>query len=167
ALTSLRQPLADTAVAMSEFAPGAKALGAATPDLRGVLREGVGPLKKVPPVADQAKPTVDGLRKVLDDARPLAPQLARTFANARQPVEYMSPYAPEVALFFKYLRQSLQYGSKELGGNWLRVMPIFRPENLSGAIPVTDPTVHRNAYPAPGEAARDRADSIPGHRRGN
>lgn len=165
ALHTLRQPLDDTTAAMSGLRPGVRALGEATPDVRGVLREGLRPLGKVPAVADQAKPTVDGLTKVLDDARPLAPQLARTFANARQPVEYMSPYAPEVALFFKYLRKSLQYGSDSIGGNWLRVVPVFRPENLSGAIPVADPTVNRNAYPKPGEAANDRANPIPGQRR--
>ena len=165
ALSGLAGPLAETKHAMSGLRPGAEALGAATPNLRGVFREAQEPLGKVPAVAEQAEPTVDGLTSVLRDARPLAPQVAKAVSRARQPVEYMSPYAPEVALFFKYLRAALSYGSEELGGNWLRVVPIFRPENASGAIPVADPTVNRNAYPDPGEAARDRTNHIPGERK--
>ncbi|GAA5109986.1 hypothetical protein GCM10025762_17360 [Haloechinothrix salitolerans] len=164
ALNTLRRPLADTTAAMNGLRPGADALAEAYPDLRSVLRESVRPLDKVPAVVGQAKPTVDGLTKVLDDARPLAPQVEKAMSRARQPVEYMSPYAPEVALYFKYLREALKYGSDDLGGNWLRIIPVFRPENLSGALPVADPTVNRNAYPEPGEAATDRANHIPGRR---
>ncbi|MBB2506580.1 MCE family protein, partial [Amycolatopsis echigonensis] len=55
ALQSLQAPLADAQAAMSSLKPGADALGQATPDVRGVLREGVPPLDKVPGVAGQAE----------------------------------------------------------------------------------------------------------------
>jgi phospholipid/cholesterol/gamma-HCH transport system substrate-binding protein len=56
AMRDIRGPLVDLDQGMTAMLPGAKALGLATPSLRGTLREGVGPLQKVPGVAKQADP---------------------------------------------------------------------------------------------------------------
>ncbi|HKC28919.1 MAG TPA: MlaD family protein, partial [Jatrophihabitans sp.] len=61
ALQDLRQPLSDADAAITTLRPGANALGKATPDVRGVLRESIPPLRRLPGVADQAQPAVDAL----------------------------------------------------------------------------------------------------------
>lgn len=156
ALESLHQPLADTELAMAQLRPGAKALGHATPDLRGVFREAIRPLQKVPRVAGQAKPSIDRLSGFFKDARPLAPQISKAVSRAREPVEYLSPYAPEIPALFTYLGKALGHGDSAVGGNWLRLVPLFHTESLSGASMIPDPLTRRNAYPEPGQAAKDR-----------
>lgn len=98
ALNALAEPLADARSAMTDLRGGAQALGQATPDVRGVLREAVPPLNKVPAVVDQATPAVDGLTKVMSDARPLAPRLSNTVNLAADPLATVAAYAPVLHL---------------------------------------------------------------------
>ncbi len=163
ALDQLRAPLAQTGQAMTGLQPGAVALGNATEDVRGVLREGVPPLEKVPGVAGQADPVVPQLTKVLSDAKPLAPRLVEALGNARQPLGVAAPYAPEVSLFFTYMTDALSDG--DAAGHWLRIYPVIGTETVSGILPLRDPLTNRNAYPAPGQAARDKSTSVLGNRR--
>jgi phospholipid/cholesterol/gamma-HCH transport system substrate-binding protein len=154
-LTSLRDPLARTGSAMRTLQPGARALGAAAPDLRGTLREAVRPLGRVPGVARKAEPALEHLTGVLADARPLAPKVARAVASARTPLDVLAPYSPEVALWFTYAADAISEGDE--AGNWLRIDWVLKPESFTGATGLKDPFSKRNPYPAPGEAHRNRS----------
>ncbi|WP_214366567.1 MlaD family protein [Pseudonocardia sp. H11422] len=153
ALDELNGPLTDTRDAVLALRPGAEALGAATPDVRGVLREGVGPLQRVPGVADAAEPAVAELTGLMADARPLTPRLADTVAETAGLLADLAPYSPEIAHWFTNVSSALHDGDG--AGNWLRIYPIFESDTVSGTLPVEDPLVARNANPEPGESAQD------------
>lgn len=154
AFDALDQPLGDLESGMRTLQPGARALGRATGDLRGVLREAVRPLDKVPPVSKQAGPAVSDLTRTLSDARPLVPQVVEALGSARTPLEVLSPYAPEVSLWFTYARSVLGDGNSHK--HWLRFNVPVHTESGSGAVPQRDPFSMRNPYPGPGEAGNDR-----------
>lgn len=164
ALQALQGPLASTQQAMRALEPGANALGAATPDLRGVLREGVSPLNKLPGVADQAQPAVDALGRTLTDARPLAPKLSEALSRGKDPLGVLAPYSSEVSLFFSYLTDALSGGDPN--AHYLRIYPIITPETFDGILPVQDPLLSRNVYPAPGESLKDKKTSPFGSQKG-
>ena len=153
ALDALTPPLADTEVAMAELHTGARALGDSVPDVRGVLREGVSPLRRVPGVSDSAEPAVHDLTRVASDLRPLAPRVSRLLGDTSPLLGGLEPYAPEISAFFTNMTSALSGG--DAAGHWLRVVPLFDSQSVDGPIPVPDPTVARNAYPAPGQAERD------------
>jgi phospholipid/cholesterol/gamma-HCH transport system substrate-binding protein len=161
-LQSLQAPLKDLHAGMAQLVPGARALGQATPDLRGVLREAVPPLGKVPDVGRQAEPALTDLTKTVDDARPLAPRLTQTFASADQFLRVLAPYAPEVSGWFTNWAAALSHG--DVNGHFLRLYLLFSEESVLGQGGLRDPLVARNPYPAPGEAAHD-ARKIPGGNR--
>jgi phospholipid/cholesterol/gamma-HCH transport system substrate-binding protein len=155
AFAALESPLADTESAMARLQPGAAALGEAAPDLRGVLREAIAPLQKVPGVAEIAEPAVQDLTATIADARPLAPEFATALTRARTPLEVLAPYAPEIALWFNHTAEALSYGDEN--AHYLRIAPLLAPETLSGtALVEGDPSVHRNPYPAPGQAQTEK-----------
>ncbi|WP_231644890.1 MlaD family protein [Sciscionella sediminilitoris] len=165
ALRKLNPPLADTGSAMTQLRSGAEALGKATPDVRGVLREGVRPLNKVPPVATKADPAVRDLTGVMRDARPLAPKLTKTVNTAADPVATLRAYSPEIADFFTYVTRALSDGDDS--GHWARFFIFPSTELLTGLVPgLKDPTVSRNPYPAPGQAIKDRKTSLLGQNGG-
>ena len=153
ALDDLTPTLTDTRVAVTDVRPGAESLGQATPDVRGVLREAVTPLDKVPGVTDKAKPAVDDLTGLMTDARPLTPRLAQTLRDAAPLLADVEPFSPEISQFFTNVTSALSNGDE--AGHWLRIFPIVSSESLSGALPVEDPTVARNADPEPGELGQD------------
>lgn len=154
ALQAVKQPLADTRSAMTSLRPGAQALGAATPDVRGVLREGVSPLQKVPGVADQAKPAVDGLTGVMTDAQPLAPRLTRTVNLAADPLGTLSAYSTDIADFFSYVTHALSDGDD--AGHWARFFVMPGTEMLTGLVPgLKDPVARRDPYAPPGQAINE------------
>lgn len=164
AFDALAVPLADTGRAAADLRAGADALGQAVPDLRGMFTEGVTPLTKVPSVAAKAEPAVADLTTLMADARPLTRSLARTVDLAATPLAVLAPYSAEISHFFTAAAGALAQG--DAAGNWLRIYVVPRPESLSGVVPIEDPTVHRNAYPAPGQAERDSASSpVKGERR--
>lgn len=160
AFDTILRPVQDTRSAMTDLRDGAVALGEATPDIRGVLREGVAPLESVPDVADSARPAVEELTEVLADARPFTPRLAETLASAAEPLAVLAPYASDFGTFAFDIGNLI-----ESHNGWehrLRIMavPPGAP-GVAGSV-VRDST---NPYPAPGEAIRDRdADGalIPG-----
>jgi phospholipid/cholesterol/gamma-HCH transport system substrate-binding protein len=161
ALDALKQPLADTRSAMTNLRDGAQALGRATPDVRGVLREAVPPLAKVPAVADQARPAEDGLTKVLTDARPLAPRVTEAVNTAADPLAVMAPYAPEIGDFFTYISRALSDGDD--AGHWARFMVLPSPEMVTGLVPgLKAPLTQRDPYAAPGQAANERNSALLG-----
>jgi phospholipid/cholesterol/gamma-HCH transport system substrate-binding protein len=162
-LDQVRAPLEQTTQALTKLNPGAQALGEATGDLRGVLREGVPPLQKVPGVAGQADPAVTDLTQVMSDAQPLAPRLTQALHSAAQPLGVLALYAPEVSLFFSYATDALHSG--DAAGNWLRFYPVLNLESVDGTVPIPDPTTKRDAYPAPGQAAKEKSTSLLGNRK--
>ena len=148
ALETLDGPLADTALAMRQLRPGARSLGAATPDLRGLLREGVGPLRKVPSVSKDAVPGVASLTTLVEDARPLSRQLVKTGESAGPFAGVLGAYAPDIATYFNDAAETLSHGDS--AGHWLRVMLLPGNESIAGSpLPVA-----RDPYQPPRGGAR-------------
>lgn len=147
-LRSVNAPLSDLASAMTTIAPGGRALGAASDDLRGVLREGVAPLAKLPGVSGQAKPAVDELTHTVVDARPLVPRVARTVAHGRVLLHGLAPYATDIGRFFS--EHDLLSGRIAPGKHYFSFM-LAAPGiySASGPDPMADPV----PYPAPGGGA--------------
>lgn len=156
ALDTLNGPLADTESAMTDLRPGGEALGAATPDLRGVLREAVTPLDKVPGVAGDAVPAFSELTRTAEELQPLTPEVGKVLASAGDTLSVLGPYAPEISQYFTNATSALS--GHDASGHWLRIMPLVGTESALGAGPpvIEDPTTHRNPYPAPGQAENDR-----------
>jgi len=160
ALEALNQPLSDTESAMSRLRPGASALGDATPDLRGVLRESLRPLRRMPGVNEQAVPALRDLTGLVSDARPLANQVIKTGDGAAPPVSVFGRYADEISNYFIQAGDALSHG--DAAGNWLRIMLLPGVESVVGTS--MPGIVHRNPYPAPGQAANDKARANGGNR---
>lgn len=161
ALAALDRPLADTTSAMRRLGGGSRALGNATADLRGVLRESKEPLGKVRTFADSAGPAVESLTEVVEDARPVAPQMTTAFTTAQVPLTVMAPYAPEIAKWFSWATSAL--GDGDQSGHWLRFTIIPATDSLSGNLPIPDPLTNSDPYPEPGEAPTQRApEGLPG-----
>lgn len=162
ALGKVQAPLRSLTVAGRSLEPGARALGEATPDLRGTLREAPLPLQKVPGVAKQATPAVERLRDLMVDARPFAPRASRALESLNPLVSTLAPYSPEIGLAFDNMASALAHGPNDgtanegSGGRYLRIHLMLAPENVDGQLGINDPLVPRNAYPAPGEAKHDR-----------
>lgn len=167
ALEKVQLPLRTLRFASEKLRPGALALGDATPDLRGVLRESPLPLDKVPGVAKQAEPALNHLSNVMSDARPLVPRASRALANVNPFVAVLSPYAPEIGLAFDNMASALAHGPNDgtategTGGRYLRIHLLVAPENVDGQLGLKDPLVPRNAYPEPGQAQHDKIGSGP------
>lgn len=146
ALASLDRPLEATRVAGERLRPGARALGQATPPLRGFLREAVPPLRKLPRVAPQATHALEALTPAMVAARRPADRAARALVSLAPVVASLAPYISDVVDFFIWGSDALAHGDS--AGHWLRFTPITSPESL----PVQNPFLARDAYPAPGEA---------------
>ncbi|MCE3554467.1 MlaD family protein [Pseudonocardia sp. RS11V-5] len=163
ALDSLNGPLASTRDAVTVVRPGAEALGQATPDLRGVLREAVRPLDKVPGVSGSAGPAVEDLTPTSANLQPLARQLGTTMDQAAPSTQYIGRYSNDLSLFFTYFADALKYS--DTLGHGLMIYPIIKPESVLNNVPIEDPTVHREAYPPPGGTFDHYANSPIGERR--
>ncbi|HWD05777.1 MAG TPA: MlaD family protein [Amycolatopsis sp.] len=160
ALRDLHGPLSDTEAAVTALRPGANALGKATPDVRGVLRESIPPLQRVPGVADQAQPAVGALTGTLADARPLAPLLTSAVTTARKPLEQIAPYSPEISEFFSDFADAMKYG--DAAGHFLRIYTPIDTESVTGLVGLKDPTAARDPYAPPGTAGGQRRGSAAG-----
>lgn len=156
ALTSLDAPLDRTAAAAEALRPGAAALARATPDLRALMRAAVPPLGRVPGVARAAEPAVGRLTDTLRLADPLVSQLGTALQRAVLPLATLAPYSPEIVLFFRNVSSALQYG--DAAGNWLRFGAVVNTQAVTSGLPIQDPTLKRDPYPAPGKA-KDRNTS--------
>jgi phospholipid/cholesterol/gamma-HCH transport system substrate-binding protein len=148
ALQTLDGPLADTALAMRQLRPGARALGGATPDLRGLLREGVGPLSKVPSVSMDAVPGVSSLTTLVEDARPLSHQLVKTGRSAGPLAGVLGAYSVDIATYFHDAAETLSRGDS--AGHWLRILLVPGSESIAGS-PLPVP---RDPYQLPSGGAR-------------
>ncbi|NKQ54230.1 MCE family protein [Amycolatopsis sp. K13G38] len=148
-LASLNAPLSDVRAALTTIEPGAQSLGQATPDLRGLLREGVTPLRKVPGVSKQALPAVDDLTHTLSDARPLVPQLAQTLHSADLLLFGLAPYAPDAGRFFS--EHDLLSGQLSPDQHYFAAM--LAAPSLYSVAGLPDPLVKQEPYPAPGGGA--------------
>lgn len=158
ALESLDGPLTDTGVAARALLPGARALSAALPDTRGLLRDAVDPLRKVPEVAGDADVAVAALTPLLADARTTVQGLGTAFTRAEDPLTTMAPYSREVLLFFQNAASAL--GQRDAAGGWLRFYPVVNAENVIGNLPIRNPLLQRQPYPAPEEAPAHRTNKI-------
>lgn len=159
-LDSLDEPLADLRSAVSDVRPGAKALGAATPDLRGVLREGTTPLNAVPGVAEKAEPAVSDLTQTVADARPLVQPVSRGLTDAALPVNVLSQYSTEVVNFFRRI-ESMVSTSVAPGVHGARVGVAVTPSSIVDGGVLKDPVQGQDPYPAPGEVDRQRTGLLP------
>lgn len=160
ALASLDAPLADLKTAMETVQPGTRALGKSTPNIRGLLREGVPVLEKVPGVAKRAKPAVGDLTKTFADARPLAPKIAEALDDLATPLGVLAPYGPEIGQFFVRGHSFVSEGPAE-GIRFARLSANVGVQSGTGGVFGSD-NYPRNEYPEPGEATGDRArDGLP------
>ena len=153
-LAAITPPAAELGETLEALAPAAKALGRATPDVRSAFTEGRAPLATLPGVSGKAVPAFEGLTALARDARPLVPEFAEALKLLRGPLELLVPYGPEIDLFLNNMRDS--HAGNDSKGHWLRTISIVvGADNITG-IPGRNPLVNRNAYPAPGEAAKDK-----------
>ncbi|HWU22935.1 MAG TPA: MlaD family protein [Nocardioides sp.] len=158
ALDTLNGPLADTGTAARALRPGARSLARALPDTRALLREAVQPLDLLPGVAGQAGTAVDDLTPTLASATPVVRSLGTALSQARSPLQTLAPYSQEVLLFFQNAASAL--GQHDSAGGWLRFYPVLNAESVIGNVPIRSPLSHREAYPAPGEAATHRTNQL-------
>ncbi len=148
ALESLDRPLLDTAQAMRRLRPGGTALGRATPDVRGLLREAVAPLDKVPGVSKDAVPGVTSLTTLVDDARPLSQQLRQTGESAAPFASVFGAYAADISAYYRGAADTLSHGDS--AGNWLRILLVPGTESVAGSpIPI-----RRDPYQPPSGGTR-------------
>jgi phospholipid/cholesterol/gamma-HCH transport system substrate-binding protein len=149
----LLRPLADTRSAMAQLLPGARSLGAATPDVRGLLVEGVNPLHKLPGVAKSADPAVTGLTTTFRDARPLVPRLNQALAGLNPFLTALAPYSvdlPGLAEGGAGFTNDRFYDSQGMVFGAVRILPVIAPGTVAGLFPQG-----YNPYPAPGTAVDD------------
>lgn len=151
ALNDAQQPLVDLASAAGELHSGARALGRATPDVRGVFRESPVPLGQVPGVAHDAEPAVSDLRDTFTDAEPFTPKLAEGLTSAADPLRVLAPYAPDMGTFGFDLSNLIVSHD-----GWEHRLRIMAGAPNSGAVLGNQLQDVNNAYPAPGRAIRDR-----------
>jgi phospholipid/cholesterol/gamma-HCH transport system substrate-binding protein len=152
-LDTLKPAASDLRATLEALAPAARALGQATPGLRGALQEGRAPMAKLPGVSAGAVPAFEGLTALARDARPLVPEFGEALKLLRGPLEILVPYGPEIDLLFDNLRDS--HAGRDSKGNWLRSITIFVAADSIHGNTGPNPLLNRNPYPAPGEAATD------------
>lgn len=160
ALDSLDKPLGDARSAVSDIRSGASALGTATPDVRGVLREGPKPLNMVPGVVDKAEPAVEDLTQTVADARPLASPLSRGLTDAAPPVNTLAQYSSEVVAFFRNI-ESMVSTSVAPGVHGARVGVAAQGPAIADGGLLKDPLQGQDPYPAPGEVYHQRTGPLP------
>ncbi|GAB3141354.1 MCE family protein [Amycolatopsis stemonae] len=158
AAASLTQPLADARAAVTDLRTGAKSLGNAIPDVRGVLREAPVQLQKVPGFASQATPAVDSLTQTFADLRPLVARLGDGLPALTSLLQTLAPYAPEIGDFAYH--GGLVFAGHAGDRHYMRVELVLPglAGLTAGVTPLNALTpVARNPYPAPGQATQDRA----------
>jgi phospholipid/cholesterol/gamma-HCH transport system substrate-binding protein len=149
----------ETRQAVRDLRPGADALGAATPALRGVLRAGIAPLHKVPDVADLATPALRDLAGAVADARPLADPLTQALVNLERPLRVLAPYSRDVLIFFS--RANSLVSTVTPTGDHMARLGVAVPglQIVNGGI-IPNPDSYRIPYPAPGAVDGYRVPGI-------
>lgn len=149
ALDALESPLTDARLALTDLRPGGVALGRSSEDLRGFLRDAVGPLGKVPGVGELAQPAVDDLTETLADARPLLPTVTSSVGSLAELLGDFAPYAGDAGRFMSQhdlLSGTLGGDDKHYFAAMLTGLGLF---SLAGA---PDPLATNEWYPVPGTA---------------
>ncbi|NMO91479.1 MlaD family protein [Actinomycetospora sp. TBRC 11914] len=147
-------PLGDTGNAMRTLGPGAAALGRATPDLHGVLREAVPPLDEVPGVADHAKPALTDLTRTFADLRPFVPRLDDGLRAAAPPLAVLSRHTCDITLFTDTFSR-LNTSHNGFRHQFRIFLSAPSSSSLSG-LPAGFGDAPLDTYPAPCTAFRDR-----------
>lgn len=140
ALVDIQQPLETTTQAVTNIRPGIGDLAAATPDVRGVLREAPTPLDKVPGVSDVGQPALEALTPALHDLRPLVSDIHTAAGNARLPLACLAPY--NVFKVFTNLAYLTRQG--DANGNGARLIEVPQGGAISGAPLPTELSKVRN-----------------------
>lgn len=154
--TALAPPLQETESAMQRITPGAAALAASEPDLRGVLREAPRPLRRVPGVAEEAKPALEHLTKTARAARMIAPDIKKAMQDALTPLRVLAPYAADMRELF--IRGDSFVAEKTAPGlHYARINLNPSVATATGAVADTSCLKPRNPYPKPGETFQDEA----------
>jgi phospholipid/cholesterol/gamma-HCH transport system substrate-binding protein len=119
-------------------------------------------------VARLAQPALSDLTRTLADARPLAPALSRGLTDAALPLNTLARYSREVVEFFRRI-ESMVSTEVSPGVHGARVGVALEglAANTGGVL--NDPLQGQDAYPAPGQADRERTGSplnaVPGGNR--
>lgn len=150
ALDDLYAPLGDAQVALERLEPGARALGAATPDLRALLRESPTTLDKVPDVADDATPALRSLDETLTDARPLLEPLDSSVESLARLLHRFAPYSGDAARFFS--QHDLLSGTLEGDDSKHYFAAQLTGVGLFSINGLPDPLYRSEFYPCPGTA---------------
>lgn len=149
-LDDVNAPLDDAAVALRELEPGARALGKATPDLRGFLRESPPTLDKVPPVSDAARPAITSLTETVADARPVVSPLASSLDSSAYFLSLFAPYIPDAGRFFS--QHDLLSGTLDGDDSKHYFAAQLTGVGLFSVAGVPDPLYRSEPYPCPGTA---------------
>lgn len=130
ALVDLQKPLETTTEAVTDIRPGVVDLAGATPDVRGVLREGPQPLDKVPGVSDVGQPAVQALTPAARDLRPLITDIRNGTRDARLPLACLAPL--DAGQVFSNLALVTRQGDQN--GNWARLV-LVPQGGIIGGVP--------------------------------
>jgi phospholipid/cholesterol/gamma-HCH transport system substrate-binding protein len=159
AMSTLREPLHQTGLAMRALTPGAQALGASEANLRGFLREAVPVAHQFPGVMKQAVPALKDLTHTFADARPLADQLRQALGDLLPPLQYLAAYAMDMAQLFLRGRSFVSQGP-EPGVRYARLGVTPGVNTLTGGLLPSGGNLPQDQYPRPGEAQYDRAPGV-------
>lgn len=161
ALDRLATALDPTGQALEDVSPGVRSLAGSMPEVRELLRDGVGTLDEVTDVARIAEEPLLALQPAIAELRPFLSQLETTVVELAPAIEYLAPYGPEINQWFRLGSDVI--GSGDDRSNWLRFLWQFGEESSANVVPGRSPLVNSKPYPAPGEASQmgDRYELIP------
>jgi phospholipid/cholesterol/gamma-HCH transport system substrate-binding protein len=164
ALVDVQQPLETTTQAVTDIRPGVKDLAGATPDVRGVLREGPQPLDKVPGVSDVGQPALEALTPAVHDLRPLVSNIDTAAEDARVPLKCLAPW--NVFKVFTSLGFLTRQG--DANGNAARFVAVPQGGIVSGVPTRTELSQVRNIPCGTGDGGGDQGGgSQPDKQAGN
>lgn len=161
ALDSLNGLLSDTRVAMTQLRDGGEALGRATPDVRGILREGRPVLDEVPDVADSANPALSDLTETSQDLRPLLPRATDTVDYLRTVLHGLAPYGPAMG-DWAVRAQSFVGQGPDNRSRFARVGVSLSPQAVTGGLFPTTGGVPAEPKSVPSPAATVPVPGLPG-----
>ena len=159
AMVKLHEPLTNTAAAMRSLAPGARALGRSSGDLRGFLRASVPVAAKVAPVAKLALPAVTDLTTTMSDARPLAPRVRDALGYAMTPLQVLAPYTTDMSELWLRGASFVSQGPRP-GVRYARLGVTPGVNTVTGGLLSSGSSLPQDNYPAPGQAQFDRASGL-------
>lgn len=153
ALDRINGPLNDTRVAMVQLRDGGEALGRATPDVRGILREARSPLDGVPDVADSANPALSDLTDTSQTLRPLLPRATDTVDYLKVALHGLAPFGPAMG-DWAVRSQSFVSQGPDNRSRFARVGVSLSPQAVTGGLIPTTGGVPANPVSPPDPAAK-------------